>query len=178
MKLNYSKKILIIAVVTFIVILIINYIFTSLLLNKIISINDKVRQLDISSQERERELSQKDSVVSTEAERIKLASYFVGVGNTETVNFTKSLEDLARNMNVTQSKTLNYEPVPNMESSDVLSVIRYRFLVTGKYDDVYSFVRAVENLPKISYMNSVSINYNSNSKNWSADIDFSVIKLK
>lgn len=178
MKINYFKKILIIAVLTFVVVLILDFVFTNILLGKIISINDKVRQLDISSQERERELSQKDSVASTEAERAKLAGYFVNSGNTATVDFTKYLENLALQSNVTQSKSLNYEPVTGMASSDILSVIRYRFLVTGKYENVYSFVRAVENLPKISYINSLSMNYDSSNKSWSADIDFSVVKFK
>jgi hypothetical protein len=188
MKLNFSNKILITAIITFIIILVLDVVFTKLLLNKIYSINDKVKQLEISSQEREKELNLRESVESTKLEREKLSGYFVGAGEAETLEFTKYLENLALEMGVTQKKSLDYEAVGALSSSDVVSAIRYRFNVSGKWANVYSFLQAVENLPKVAYLSSVSFSLNSEiispkeaktgSKIWSADLDFSVVKLK
>ena len=184
MKLNYSKKILIISVVTFLCVLILDIVFTNLLINKIYSINDKVKQLDISSREREKELNLKDSISSSKIEREKLQRYFVGAGDAETVNFTKYLEALALEKGVSQTKTLAYEPAVGLETSDIVSAIRFRFSLSGQWANVFSFIKAIENLPKVSYINSVSVNLNSEAPSakggriWSADIDFSVIKLK
>jgi hypothetical protein len=178
MKLNYSKKILIIAVVTFLVVIILNIIFTNLLMNKIVNINTKVEQLDISSQEREKALDQRDSVLGSVSDREELDKYFVGAGNIETVNFTKYLEDLSFTMGVVQRKTLDYEAIPEMTDSSIVSVIRYKFNISGKWSNVYNFLQAIETLPKVAHLNGTSLNYDNINKNWSADIDFSVIKLK
>ena len=178
MKINYSKKILIISIVTFVMVIVLNIIFTNLLLNKINDINNKVKQLETSSQEREKALSLKDSVLSSVTEREELLKYFVGSGNAETVKFTKFLEDLALGMNLTQKKTLEYESVSGVGGSEVVSIIRFRFVVSGKWLNVYNFLQAIENLPKVASLNSTSLNYNSLEKNWSADLDFSVAKLK
>ena len=71
MKLNYSKKVLVASLITFVCVLALDIIFTNLLLDKIVSINDKVRQIDISSREREKELNLKDSIASSKNEREK-----------------------------------------------------------------------------------------------------------
>jgi len=178
MKLSFSKKVLILAVVTFFIVLFLDIIFTNLLLKKIVSINDKVRQIDLSSKERLKELNLKDSAADTIEEREKLIKYFIGPGNAETVEFTKYLEDLAAEMNLNQRKTLDYEVVNESGLSDFVSAIRFKFNVSGKWSDVYSFLYAIEKLPKIVSLNSVSLNLDSNNKIWSADLDFSVIKLK
>lgn len=178
MKLNYSKKILIMAVITFLVVIILNVVFTQLLLNKITDINNKISQLDISSQEREKSLSLRDSVLSSISDREELDKYFVGAGNIETVNFTKYLEDLSLEKGVSHRKTLNYESISNMPDSGVVSVIRYKFNISGKWSNVYNFLQTIETLPKVSLLNSASLYYNEENKNWSADLDFSVVKLK
>lgn len=185
MKLNYSKKILIASIVVFVVVIILDVVFTELLLGKIVSINDKVKQQDISSMERLKELTLKDSIANSEAERKELGEYFVGAGNIETVEFTKYLESLAAEAGVTEKKTLGYEPVGELASSGVLTAIRYKINISGKWPNVYNFLRAVESLPKVSYLNAVSFSLNSEStdvksvgKVWSADLDFSVVKLK
>lgn len=178
MKLSFSKKVLISAIVTLFIVLFLDTVFTNLLLKKIVSINDKVRQIDISSQERLKELNLKDSTANTVEEREKLGEYFVGPGNAETVEFTKYLEDLAAEMNLTQRKTLDYEAVNEPGLSDFISAIRFKFNVSGKWSDVYGFLYAIEKLPKIVSLNSVSLNLNSDNKTWSADLDFLVVKLK
>jgi len=187
MKLNYSKKILIMSVILFIGVIVLDIIFTGLLLTKIISINDKVKQLDISSQERLRELNLKEAISSSMINRDKLSGYFVGAGNSETVDFTKYLENLALESRVAQKKTLNYEPAIGMASSSVVSVIRYKFETSGSWNNSFNFLKGIENLPKVAYLNSISINLNSEGvsdvntkptgKVWSAIIDFSVAKL-
>jgi hypothetical protein len=161
-------------------------IFINLLLGKIIDINDKVKQLDISSQSREKTLNLQDSIVSSESEREKLAAYFVGAGDASTVEFTKYLENLALETGVTQKKSLAYEPVNGLESSNVVSAIRFKFNVSGKWANILAFLQAIENLPKVVSVNNVSFNMNSTlrgvnksaGQNWSADLDFSVVKLK
>lgn len=188
MKLKYSQKILIIAIIILGLTLTLNIVFGSMLIGKIVDINNKVKQLDISSQEREKELNLKDSISNSKLEREKLNGYFVGAGNAETVDFTKYLEDLAKEKGVTQTKTLSYESVSGLGASDVVSVIRYRFNVTGKWFNVYAFLQVIENLPKVSYINSVSLNTSlegvtakeakSLIRIWAADVDFSVVKLK
>jgi hypothetical protein len=188
MKLNYSKKILIISLLIFILIILLDIFITKLLLNKITSINDKVKQLNISSAEREKELNLRDSIISSDLEREKLTSYFVGAGNAETVEFTKYLEDLAIKNGVSQKKSLASEAVNELNSSDIVSALRYRFNVSGKWANIYNFLQAIENLPKIALLNSVSLSVSAEAvsakelkttgKIWSADLDFSVIKLK
>jgi len=188
MKLIYSKKILILASGFFIGTLVLNIIFANLLFNKIVNINNKVKQLDISSQERERELNLKDSIADSKVERERLEQYFVGAGNAETVKFTQYLENLALEMGVTQNKTLNYESIVGLESSGVVSAIRYKFTISGKWSSVYNFIQAIENLPRVVTINNVSLNLNSAEvtekdvkpvgRVWGAELDFSVAKLK
>ena len=121
MKLNYSQKILTASVVIFFSVLTFDAIFTNLLISKIYDINDKVSQLNTSSFERERELNLRDSVAGTKLDREKLSGYFVSAGNLETLEFTKYLEDLARENQVKQTKVLSLEPLRGMESSSVVS---------------------------------------------------------
>jgi len=178
MKLNYSKKIFIISIITLAGILVFDIIFTNLLLGKITDINNKIKQLNISSQERERELNLKDAIQGSKLGREELEKYFVPAGNAETVVFTKFLEGLAAAAGVTQSKTLDYSPVVGLENSGLISALHFRFTVSGSWVNVFNFLRAIENLPKVSIVNSVSFYHDSGGKNWSADLDLSVIKLK
>ncbi len=177
MKINYSKKVLIFSTVVLIGVLVLDVIFTDLLLGRIMSINDKVKQWDISTQERAREVSLKSSIASSKDDREKLIGYFVAAGDVETLNFTKYLEDLALQNKVTQKKTLAYEAISELGSSDVVSAIRYRFSISGSWNNISNFLQAIENLPVISTINSVTFSVSSD-KVWSADLDFSVAKLK
>lgn len=178
MKSNHSKIILIISVLTILAVIVLNVIFTNMLLNKIVAINDKIKQIDFSSQERENALAVKESVLSSVKERAELATYFVWSGNIETVKFTKFLEDLALEKGVTQRKTLDYETIETLNSSENVSAIRYKFIISGKWSNVYNFLMAIENLPKVARLNNASLSYSEGNKSWSADLDFSVIKLK
>jgi uncharacterized membrane protein len=186
MKLSYSKKILILSALVFIGVVVLDVIFTNLLLNKIIGINDKVKQLTISSQERERNFILQDLVTSTKTERIKLEQSFVGVGDINTAEFIRSLELLAKSYSVTLViKSVGYEPVPEMASSEVVSLIKFKVNVIGKWDNVYGFLGKMENLSKVAMVTGVTFDANAGfeggknqSKSWSADIDFSVVKLK
>ena len=187
MKINYSKKILLLSAIVLLLILVLDIIFTNLLMSKIININDRVKQLNISSREREKELNLKDAIVSSEAERKKITEYFVGSSNADIVEFTKYLEDLALAQNLTQKKSLDYGAVEGLPASGAISALHFRFNVSGKWSNVFTFLQAIENLPKITYLNSVSLNIVSGdlstkgasegNKIWSADLDFSVIKL-
>jgi len=188
MKLNYSKRILVLVIIMFVGVITLNVTFSNLLLHKISDINDRVSQLDISSQEREKELGLREGIISSKAEREKLAGYFVGEGNVETVEFTKYLEDLALKNNLTQSKSLNYEPVSGLESSSVVSAIRFRFTIMGKWTNIFTFLQLIENLPKVLSLDSVSLSTSLDgdlakeirpeARIWQADLDFTVVKLK
>ena len=188
MKFNYTKKALAISIFIFITIIVLDVLFISLLIKQINNINNKVKQLDVSFQERLKDFTLKDSIFKTEIEREKLAGYFVGVSNAEIVEFTKYLENLATGFNLTQKKTLDYEPAFGLESSVVISALHFKFNVSGRWSNVFNFIQAVENLPKVSYLTSVSVRLNSEAlsvkeikslgRMWTADLDFSVIKLK
>jgi hypothetical protein len=188
MKINYSKRILILFLVIFIGVIALDVLYTNKLFDQILSINDKVKQLNISSEKREKELSLKDFILSSKVEREKLDQYFVGAGNAETVKFTKYLEDLAAEVGVDQKKSLDYEAVSEFQSSDVVSALHFRFNVSGHWADVYTFLKLIENLPKVVSLNSVSLTATSGAVSareaksgvrlWSADLDFFVVKLK
>jgi Tfp pilus assembly protein PilO len=182
MKLNYSKKILIVSVVIFLVIFVLDIISFNFLWAKIVSLNDKVKQIDISTKEREKEMTLKDLILKTKTEREEFDRYFIGAGNLETVKFTEYLETLAKEYKVIQKKTLVDEQLKDsdLEKSEFVSVIRYKFNITGDLANISGFLSALENMPKIGYLNSVVFNSASEiskTKTWSADIDFSVIKL-
>jgi len=188
MKLNYSKKILILAMLLFLVVFVSNIIFIYLLFGTINGVNDKVRQLNISSQKREEELLLKDMISDFRPEREKINQYFVGAGNADIVAFTKSLEDLADAYGVSQRKTLSHEPISELKNSETVSNLRFRFNVSGKWANVFNFFQSIETLPKVIKINSVVLSVNSsalsakevktNEKTWMAEIDFSVVKLK
>jgi len=188
MKLNYSKKVLILSIVILIIVLLLNGIFLYLLINKINNVNNKVKQLNISSEKRETDLILKDSVLGLSAEREKLSHYFVGAGDKETIDFTKYLEDLATLAGVAHQKTLSSETITGPASSETVSAIRYKFNITGSWPNVYHFLLMIENMPKVISLNSVSFNVSSGAvslkevkignKIWSADLDFTVVKLK
>lgn len=188
MKIKNSQKILIFSIIVFIVIVILDTVFGNLLLNKIVDINDKVKQQELSSQSRLQELLLRDSIDSSVLERDQLNNYFVGSGNLEVVAFTEYLEGLAVENGVVQKKTLNYEALAGFSSSEFVSSIRYKVNISGKWSNVFAFIQAIENLPKAVFLNSISINANPNNSSvsniksgngaWSADLDFSVVNLK
>jgi hypothetical protein len=187
MKLNYSKKILIITLLVFIGVLVLDIVFTNLLWQKILSINNKIKQLNISAQERVKELNLKETIVNSAENRVLLEESFVAAGNAKTVEFVSYLETLAKDTGVKyNTNSLSYEVVPELGSSESVQFIRLRASVSGSWANVFAFLQTIEKLPKISSLNSVSFNLNSdinaNTKSttnfWSAELDFSVAKLK
>jgi hypothetical protein len=147
-----------------------------------------VDQLNTSSQKREKDLVLTDFIANSAAERDQLASYFVGAGNAQTVDFTKYLETLAKEAGVTEKKTLNYQSVTGLESSVNVSAIEYHFSVSGRWTNIFSFLQLIENLPKVLVLNNVSLSVASEAVSlneiragvrvWSLDLDFSVVNLK
>ena len=152
-------------------------IFTNLLLGKIFSINDKVKQMTLSSIERERNISLKESIHNSEKDRIELAKYFVGSDDEDTADFISQLEDLGKQLNlVINVKSVEYEKNPNFENSNYLSLVRVRVGFNGKWNGVFDFLQKIETLSKIVLIHNVSLE--SNSRIWSGEVDFSVFKLK
>lgn len=188
MKLNYSKKIFIMSVLLLLLILIFNIIFLYLLFSKIESVNNKVKQLNISTEKRATDFILKDSVLSLSEEREKLSNYFIGMGDKETIDFTKYIEDLADSLNITQQKTLSLETIPNFASSETVSAIRYKINVSGPWSNVYHFILLMENIPKVTFLKSISLNTSleasslkeikKNNRIWNANLDFVIVKSK
>lgn len=177
MKLNYSKKILILSVVSLVAIVIVDFLFLNLLADKIIGINDKIRQQTLSTQEREKNFYLKESISKTEIDRAKIEKYFIGPGDVATAEFIAYLENLAKQNKLTATvRSVGYEIIPEVGNSDVVSALRFRFSVTGKWSDVFVFLQIMENIPKAVSVFSVTLN--SASGAWTADLDFSVAKLK
>jgi hypothetical protein len=185
MKLNYSKKIFILVIIFFVLTITLTIIFSNLLVGKIVGINDKVKQLMISSAERERDLNLRDSIASSVAERQKLDQYFVGSGNGETADFISYFEALAKTSGVIQTiGFVGYENSGELGASDTANLLRLRVNFSGRWENVYRFLQTVENLPRVVVVNSVSLNDSfdlgstKGERIWSADLDFSVGKLK
>lgn len=186
MKLNFAKKIFILAVCTFVLVLVVDIIFTNMLVKNIIGINDKIRQLNLSTQERERESALASSVMNSEEDRRRLDAYFVAAGDSATVDFTTFLEDKARQLGLQYvTKSLDYENVIEPANVEGISVIRFRFTVTGSWSKVFVFLIQVENLSKIVSVNNVHFNLDNTEgvtknagTNFTAELDFSVAKLK
>ncbi len=186
MKLNFSKKILLFSSLFMIGVFVIDFIFITLLIDKMVDIKDKENQLEISSQEREKELFLKESIINSEEKRSELEQFFVKDGNLETVKFTEYLEGLAYSMNLEHKKTLDYEPAKDLISAEFISAIRFRFSISGSWQNVFDFIRMIEKLPQISYLNTLALNVitsnistkDFNNQIWSADLDFSVLRLK
>lgn len=176
MKLNYSQKMLVISTVIFVGVLVLNIIFINLLLNLVTGFNDKTQQLDNSFQVLQKETKLKDVIANSKEAGEKLSLYFVGPGDVETVNFVKFLEDLAVKNNVIQEKSLAYEPVAELPNSNTVSAIRFRSNISGSFANVFSFLQAIENMPKVVSLKSASLN--TVDKGWAMSLDFSVIKLK
>lgn len=177
MKINFSKKILIVSIGVFIVTLSSVLLLSGLLINKINNINDKIHQLQISTMERENNILLGDLIIGSETDRKKLEKYFIGPGDIETAVFIGYLESLAKDTGlVSNIRSVGYETGENISSLETISFVGFDFSVSGKWNDVFNFVKLIENLPKVSSVNSVSLEVNSGV--WSADIDLSVAKLK
>lgn len=177
MKLNYTKKIFIISVAILIGVTVLVFIFTNLLLGKIFSINDKVKQMTISSIERERNISLKESIYNSEKERIELSKYFIGLTDEDTAVFISQIENLGKLAGLTVDvKSVEYEKNPNFDNSNYLSLVRIRVNFNGKWNDVFGFLQKIETLSKIVLIHNVSLE--SSSRIWSGEVDFSVFKLK
>jgi Tfp pilus assembly protein PilO len=170
------------SLIIFVIILTLNIVFTTLLLNKIVGINNLVNEQNIISQTKMKEFKLSDSIENTKIDREKLIKYFIPAGNLQALQFTKYLEDLALENSVSQSKTLNYTPALGLESAENLTALNYKLRASGNWVNIFSFLRAVENLPKVMYLSEVSLRQESGvdsaPNQWSADLDFSVIKFK
>jgi hypothetical protein len=187
MKINNSQKFLLISVMLLFVVLIFNAIFIYLLVDKIYDIKDKENQLNLSLKEREKEILLKEAVDDSTLERAELENYFVKYSNLDTVKFTEYLEDLADTMNLEHRKTLDYETISEIPNLEFVSMIRFKFSISGRWQDVFNFIRLIEVLPKVSSINNLILNVivdndlvkDSKYKRpiWSADLDFSVLRL-
>lgn len=177
MKFNYSKRIFVLSLGVFLIVLVLNIVFSNLLLEKILNINNKIKQQNISSQERERNLALKDSVIGTRELRLELEKYFIAPGDPQTASFVNYLEGQTKKTGLSPNiKSIDYENIETLGGdSNVLSV-RLRLGAVGKWSDVYSLLIALESLPRVSFLNSVSLERQS--EGWSVDIDMSVAKLK
>lgn len=177
MKLDYSKKILIVSIAVFTAILVLAVIFSNLLFGKINSINDKVSQLSASAQEREKALSLKDSIDNSTTDRLKLEKYFIGAGDAETAKFVSDLESAAKASGLTSEiQSISYEAVSGIGSTSAVAFLRIRVNLIGKWSSLFGFLQTIENLPRVIFIQGVSLS--ASDKAWSANIDFFVAGLK
>ena len=176
MKLNYSKKVLILSIALFLLVLIFDLVFTNLLLGKVTNINNEVKQLTVSTQEREFSQSLKDSILKTEKDRTKLEQYFVAAGDARTAEFINQIEVLAKSSGLTpEVRAVDYEPVATAATSSTVSLVHFKLNIVGKWDNVFNFLQTIENLTKITLVQGVTLN--ASSALWSGDIDFTILKL-
>ena len=185
MKLNYSKKILIFSGLILFFVLLGNVVSFNFLIDKVLSINNKVAQVEISTKQRERNVSLTDSVQASQVGREILNTYFVSSGDAKTAEFIETLEGLARQAGLSANiRTVNYEPISEFNSTENIQFIRMILSVSGSWSKVFGFLSSLENLPKVIKIANVNLNSSPalNSKNrennWTAEIDLSIAQLK
>lgn len=178
MRLNSSKKILVLTGIGFLIILVLDIVFIQAVSSRIVGIHHKGVQLDLSSTEREKDLAVKDAIRDSESDRVSLGSYFVGGTDAETALFIGSIETLAaQNGLEIDVKSVNYEPISAVKVSDQFSFIRLKVGVVGSWGEVFTFLKTIETLEKVVTVNGAVLQFDAEAKTWLGDIDFSVVKI-
>lgn len=185
MKINFAQKVLLLFVLIFILVLAGNIVVGNFVYKKISDINNKIKQVTLSAEERERAAVLKDSLLNSEIDRDKLEEYFVGSTDADTANFITYIEGLARqNGLVYDVRNVAYEPVSELSNSEHINFIKFRVNVVGSWNNVFTFLQVIENLPKVvslgsvSFDNGPSLSSKTRAKIWSADLEFSVARFK
>jgi len=113
----------------------------------------------------------------------KLYGYFIGKDNV--VDFLKTLDDLISSSSLkSEIQSINYESLAKINLIET-ELVRVKMNVKGKWENIQFFLKLLENYPlKISIKN-ISLNKFSDSiisgktiPEWSADLDFTAVKLK
>jgi Tfp pilus assembly protein PilO len=185
MKIKYSQKVLGSFVIIFLLILTANIIIGRMSIKQIESINNKIRQVTLSSEEREKLLALKESLTNSEEDRKLLDKYFIGSTDADTANFISYIENLAKQNGLTYNvQNVSYEPISEISSSEQVNFMKFQLNIVGGWSNIFTFVQNIENLPKVVSLSAVSIDNGpslgakSKTKNWSADLEFSVARLK
>ncbi|MEI6528097.1 MAG: hypothetical protein WCO10_00275 [bacterium] len=182
---KYSTKIIFSVAVAILSISVIgSAVFSYLLVDKINNINDKIKQMDLSTQERNKQGAQKMSVVDTEADRAKLESYFVSADGA--VDFIKYLENLSVEVGVKANiQNINFQPLRDTAYANTAEYISLNLSVEGTWAKVYRYVLLLEKLPFVSEVGNVDMTEvtqtdekNKTKSFWTATISLKVIKLK
>lgn len=177
MKSNNSKKVLIFMAVLLIISLSTAIYLGHILYKQIVNTNNKVEQVKFSTAEREKVFALRDSVDKTTEQRGILNQAFVGSSDLDTANFIDYIENLAKKSNLSYSvKSVAYEDKMGSLEFGNLKFIRIKMNVGGVWSSVFAFTRQIENLSKLTFINSVSFDQVGNK--WSAEIDFVTLKLK
>ncbi len=179
MRINYSKKVLGFSFIVAVIVIILVAIFCSLLIEKIVGINDKVKQIEVSSQERERSATLRVSVANTQEGRENLNKYFISVNGV--INLIEQLENLAKETGVTLDiKFVGYEAIKQV-TADTLEQVKFKVAVSGSWSKVIKFFKLVETFPAVVYLDSTFLNLiasKTKEQTWLLDLEFSVIKIK
>ncbi len=110
----------------------------------------------------------------------ELSSYIIGKDDSDVADFVKVIENFV----ASSTLVLNVSSIAYEDSAPLAQVngqlVRIRLNITGKWDNVNTFIKFLENYPfKITIIN-LSLNSSGEGKKttWSADIDFSAVKFK
>lgn len=183
MKIRYSQKILGLFIIIFLVVLAANIVVGRMNIGQIDNLNNKIRQVTLSAEERERVLAIKDSLLNSEADRKILDKHFIGPSDSDTADFIGYIEGLAKQNNLAYSvKDISHQPISEISGSEQVNFMSFRLNVLGTWDNVFTFLQFIENIPKVVSVANISIDngpsLGGKTKNWSADFEFSVGRLK
>jgi len=160
-------------------------IFSYLLIDTIYQINDKVAQVEISTNERDAQGALKVSVANSVVERQTLDTYFISKSGT--ADFIKTLEALAKGNNVSINiKYVGYEPIKQANFSATAESIRFNLDLIGSWVNCIQVIRLLENLPVPSLVEKITLSVGgtnlsgkvTSGSTWTANVDFTAVKLK
>lgn len=146
---------------------------------KVISTEAQIDKEELGEASRREQLlrSLSRTYAETGRERERLASLFVPPG--ETAAFIEAVERLARRAEVSlQVSEVAVEP--SVISGDALEEVRLSLSLGGSWQEIMSFVEALETAPYSTRLGALSLRYDADVERggWSANVSFSVLAQK
>ncbi len=184
MKIKLSTKIVVVSLVVAFIVILINGYFGRLLYQQILSTTNKIEQISIATIEREKMTALEHSLDTSTSSRAILDQYFITADDADTANFIDSVENIAKQGGLEYVVSgIDYDKNPEFGSLTNLNFIKLKINVTGNWLAVWNFLQTIENLPKVLVISSVTLdtsakNIKGQINKWSADLEFSVAKIK
>ncbi len=108
----------------------------------------------------------------------ELSSYLIGKDDSDVTGFIKVLENIASGSQLTiDVQSLSYEQDASLSQVNG-ELVHISIAVSGKWDNVFSFIKFLINYPLKINIKNLSLGVIDAKSNWSANIDFTAIKLK